>query len=296
MLQKSDKFQQHGVAGVVILYNPEQDVIENINSYLDQIDYLFIIDNSEKPNPSIQEFSKTNKKIQYIINKQNLGVATALNLGANKAFESGFKYLLTMDQDSRAPFNLVECLLNIAKTDETIGIASPVHSNKYGTHIKHNNTNNNVSYVISVMTSGNLLSLNVFKKTGEFCDDFFIDYVDIEYCIRLNYKNYKVVQLNNLILEHKEANISEKNFFLRKFYPTNNAPFRWYYKTRNLLYLRDKYKKIFPGPLKIEYNTYLRNILKIIIFEKQKITKIKMIIYGYIDYRNNKLGKSQKDF
>lgn len=288
MLQKSDKFPPNGVAGVVVLYNPEQDVIENIKSYLDQIDYLYIVDNSENPEPSVREFSKTKKNIEYIFNKRNLGVATALNMGAGKALESGFKYLLTMDQDSKAPPNLVELLLNIAKVDENIGIVSPVHSNKYGTHIKNNN---NVRKVISVMTSGNLLSLNVFKKIGDFCDGFFIDYVDIEYCIRLNYKNYKVVQLNNVILEHNEANISEKNFLSKKFYPTNNAPFRWYYKTRNLLYLRDKYKKIFPGPLKTEYSTYFRNISKIIIFEKQRITKLKMIILGYYDYRKNIFGK-----
>ena len=287
MLQNDEKFPNNGVAGVVVLYNPEQDIIENINSYLGQIDYLFIIDNSENLNPSLIEFSKNRKKVEYIFNNRNLGVAAALNIGAKKALKSGFAYLLTMDQDSKAPTNLVECLLNTAKVDENIGIVSPLHSNKYGTHIKHND---DICNVTTVMTSGNLLSLDVFKKVGDFCDEFFIDYVDIEFCIRLNYKNYKIVRLNNVVLEHNEADIFEKKFFSKKFYPTNNAPFRWYYKTRNLLYLRKKYKRIFPSPLKTEYNVYLRNILKIIIFEEQKIIKIKMILIGIKDFLGQKKG------
>jgi hypothetical protein len=64
-----------------------------------------------------------------------------------------------------------------------------------------------------------------------------------------------------------------------------------YYKTRNLLYLRDIYKKKFPHLLKIEYNAYLRNVVKIFLFEKQKSPKLRMIFSGMIDYLKKTKGR-----
>jgi rhamnosyltransferase len=269
------------VAGVVILYNPAQNIIENINSYLYQIGHLFIVDNSEEMNPFIKELTKSSPKVDYIFNDDNLGVASALNIGAKKAIQKGFLYLLTMDQDSKAPKNLVVSLLKVAEDNSSIGIVSPIHSNKFGTHIKKNPE---VHGTESVMTSGNLLSLSAYKKVGEYCNDFFIDYVDIEYCARLNYNKFSVLEIGNVVLEHNEANISEKRFLFKKYFPTNNTPSRMYYKTRNLLYFRERYKRIYPLTLKNEYNTYFRNIIKIILFEKNKVLKLKMILLGIRDY------------
>jgi hypothetical protein len=35
------------IAGVVILYYPDSEIVERINSYLNQIGHLFVFDNSE---------------------------------------------------------------------------------------------------------------------------------------------------------------------------------------------------------------------------------------------------------
>jgi len=276
------------VAGVVVIYNPGQNVIENIISYINQINYLFIIDNSENPNQTLTEFSNSNHMVKYIFNNANLGVAESLNIAAKKAIEAKYSFLLTMDQDSMAPPDLVLSQLKIFQNSANIGIVSPLHSNRFGTHIKPSKESSNV---MSVMTSGNLLNLDAYQKVGGFCDDFFIDYVDIEFCFKLNYNKYKIVRLSNIILEHNEADITKKKIFSKKIYPTNNAPFRMYYKTRNLLYLRERYKKTNSHLLKEEYKIYLRNVVKILLFEKQKFLKFKMIIIGGWDYFNRKKGR-----
>lgn len=274
------------VCGVTVLYNPQKDVIDNINSYIEQINFLFIIDNSNNLSDFVKLYYKSFRKVEYIFNNNNIGVATALNIGAQKAITFGFKYLLTMDQDSKAPSNLVESLLKTSIIHKNVGIVSPLHSNKYGTQ-------NNLNYskdLVRVMTSGNLLLLNAYEVVGGFCDDYFIDYIDIEYCMRLYNFGYKIIQLDDVFLEHNEADISEKKLFNKKYYPTNNPYFRWYYKTRNLLYLRNQYKKIFPKPCKEELNVYIRNVIKILLFEDKKILKIKMILVGILDYLKKKKG------
>lgn len=275
------------VCGVTVLHNPQKNVIHNINSYLEQIDYLYIIDNSERFSDFVKSYYEASKKVEYISNNSNLGIAAALNIGAHKALELGFQYLLTMDQDSKAPPNLVEELIKAIIKKEKVGIVSPLQSNKYDTHKKFSNSID----VPRVMTSGNLLSLNVFKVVGDFCEDYFIDYVDIEYCMRLKKNNFEVIGLNYIILEHNEANIVEKQLFSKKYYPTNNLPFRWYYKTRNLLYLRKKYKNIFPDACKEEVDTFVRNFVKVILFEGNKFSKVKMIMIGLLDYVKGMKGR-----
>lgn len=277
------------IAGVVILYNPDNSVYENIKSYEDQVNVLYIYNNSEMINPEFAEEFQKKSSTYYISNQTNLGVAKVLNDAANKAIEKGFSYLLTMDQDSKAPANLVERLSKKASESTQFGIVSPLHSNKFNTHLKE--IKESEEYVDTTMTSGNLLSLNAYNSVGPFNEDFFIDYVDIEYCFRLKKNGYKIIKLNNLVLEHEEGNIFRKKMSSKVFYPINNAPIRYYYKTRNLLYLRKSYKSEFLKLLKIEYLVYIKNIGKMILFENQKFNKISMIVIGILDYIMKKKGK-----
>jgi rhamnosyltransferase len=142
-----------------------------------------------------------------------------------------------------------------------------------------------------VMTSGNLLSLKAFRDVGPFLADFFIDYIDIEYCLKLNYKGYQVLRKNDLILEHNEANLKVRKLFNKNYYPSNNAPIRFYYKTRNLLYLRNQYKNIYSKQMSIEYSAYFRNVIKMLLFEGRKFLKLKMIVLGIGDYLKGAKGR-----
>jgi len=69
------------IAGVVVLYNPDPIVIQNIQSYLPFLYVLYVIDNSESPNMNIvEQLRELGEKIKYIALGENRGVAYALNL------------------------------------------------------------------------------------------------------------------------------------------------------------------------------------------------------------------------
>ena len=96
------------IAGAVILYHPDYQCINNIETYINQIDFLFIIDNSEVQNVHlINELNKFSS-IFYLCNQNNYGIAHALNQAADLAKERGFDFLLTMDQDTTADATLVD--------------------------------------------------------------------------------------------------------------------------------------------------------------------------------------------
>lgn len=117
------------IAGVVVLYNPSSAVLENINSYLKQVDVLYAIDNSESQDQIIIEDIRRLKNVVYQWNRGNLGIAKALNMGAVLALEHQCQYLLMMDQDSIASPNLIDAFKEYLERDssEDIGILSPYH-------------------------------------------------------------------------------------------------------------------------------------------------------------------------
>lgn len=68
------------LAGVVVLYNPDQKVLDNISSYIDELDVLYLVDNSNADNSKFF----LNDKFEYIPLLKNTGIAHALNVGAKK--------------------------------------------------------------------------------------------------------------------------------------------------------------------------------------------------------------------
>lgn len=117
-------------AGTIVLYDPNKaEVLENIDSYIDEIDKLYIIDNSLNDNSSL--FVNYDKKIEYVWNRDNLGIAKALNIAAGKAIKDGFSWLLTMDQDSKfekGTLRILEDYINDNfNNNSKIAIVSPFH-------------------------------------------------------------------------------------------------------------------------------------------------------------------------
>lgn len=274
------------VAGIVTLYNPTDEDILNINTYINDIDVLYVVDNTEGFN-NLDRLPK-NKKIEYIFNNENVGIATALNIGANKAITQGYDWLLTMDQDTTFNKNVINQMKEyiLSNDTSTIGIVTPWHKIK----AILNKPNSSIDYPIDVMTSGNLLNLDIYKKIGGFKDWLFIDGVDIEYCLNLRKNGYKILRLNYLEIDHNLGDIFYKKILNRNFLCTNHTAIRRYYIIRNNNYIYDMYKDFDKDFCKYIVSQR-HNILAVILFENNKCQKLKYYIKGYIDYKKGIKGK-----
>ena len=281
------------IAGTIVLYQPDQDVISNIKSYFDEIEVLYVIDNSETMKSDIVQQILQFDKIVYLPNGENLGIATALNIAAVRAITDGYDFLLTMDQDSCAESGMINNLLrllNYVVWDE-IGIVSPVHVVESNPQSSNNGF---FSEVKSVMTSGNLLNLKAYTKVGRFADDLFVDCVDHDYCLRLTQAGFKIFQVNKSVLHHKLGLISQFKLLHKTLTTSNHSPLRRYYNTRNRFYIWNTYgdyAKEFVMEDKCSFRGEIRNIL---FGESERFAKFCMMIRGYLDYRNNKFGKYER--
>lgn len=272
------------LAGVIVLYYPTNDNIVNINNFISSLNRLYIIDNSED---DVIRF-KDDKKIKYIKYSTNQGIAKALNKGAQLAIKEKFKWLLTLDQDSKIDDDMISKMKDyIIKHDMSkIGVISPYHD--INGRIEYSK---DVEETLEIMTSGNIINLDVFSKVNGFKEWLFIDCVDTEYYMNLNKHGYKVIRLNNVIMKHNLGNLEIHKLGKKEFDCYNHNPLRRYYIIRNNLYLNEMYKDVFPDECKHLLRVQRGQVKRILLFEKHKIAKLKMMLKGYIDYKKKRKGK-----
>ena len=120
--------------GVVVLYNPDDSVVDNIETYLNNLRQLYVIDNSPSPNEGILDILRSNERIVLISNKNEGGIARALNIAADLALKAKAHWLLTMDQDSKFEKEGLDTLIKYVSdlTNESVSIVSPFHQTLFG--------------------------------------------------------------------------------------------------------------------------------------------------------------------
>ena len=276
-------------AGVVVAYNPDKEILDNINSYIDDVDKLYVVDNSEYDNSSM---FKDLVKVEYIANMENLGIATALNIAAKKSINEGYNWLLTMDQDSHFDdhaINDMKAYIEFSsKTKEKLGIVSPFHLTPRSEDIINFNI---ISYPIVVMTSGNLVNLDAYQDIGGFVDWYFIDCVDFDFCLSMKKNGYEIVQINSAILNHQLGDTKKRKFLGKTLYEDNHNYVRRYYMIRNRYFFINKFKKFEPYYCKLENKSTIKEILSVLLYEKDKKRKLAYMYKGYKDFKKGLGGK-----
>ncbi len=279
------------ICGVVVTFQPADDFPDIVNTYIDQIDLLIVIDNTEGPVPESLLSIAEHERVIVHRNNENIGIAAALNTGAQLAIDRGYNYMLTMDQDSRLRKNTVNNLVYYTEKYSynlnNVGVMAPFPSDNSYTQVPEKE----VEEQLCVLTSGNLVNLDIYSKVGGYCNQLFIDKVDDEYCLRLHSNRYHVLRVNAVIMDHNLGNITHHNLFCRPQVTTNHSPRRRYYITRNACHVSKLYQNEFPQYKKEQIEAFFYEFSKIVLFEKDKLKKISSIIQGYIDFKKGKFGK-----
>ncbi|MDY6838804.1 MAG: glycosyltransferase [Thermodesulfobacteriota bacterium] len=284
---------KQSVAASVILYNPTGTVRENVLSYINDVHRLYVLDNSREVNTDLLTYFDP-RKVEYIYNGCNVGVARALNVAIGRAITDGYQYLFTFDQDSHASASMIRNMIEfIEKTDcSKIGVISAFHNNK---GYKKPDQVKLVNERLCIATSGNILNLRVAEMAGGFDEKLFIDYVDIEYCLRINSLGYRVIELNNAVLEHNLGQLEEKKLFGKKIAVTHHSAERLYFRTRNRLHVSRRYFRCFKRYCLRVLVLIGKDVIKICLFEKNRLSKMGLMAKGIFDFKRNRFGNPFRD-
>ena len=269
------------LAGCIIIYNPSCDVWSNINSYLNELDRLYVIDNSENYNRELIQKVKENKRCQYINLRGNKGIAFALNLAVKRSIKDDYEWLLTMDQDSFFTGNNLNILKSYIETErpDYVKVVCPAFEDE---KIKTR------QYVYEMITSGSIMDTKFCEKIGGFDNKLFIDEVDHDYCVRVILEGCKVIKLFDAKLTHFLGNQTLHKGIISYNYPS----IRYYYIVRNYLYFYKKYKKYpkLEPVIKLQLPR-IRNYIVSVWNETDRFKKYLYMIMGLVDFLTGRMGK-----
>jgi rhamnosyltransferase len=231
--------------------------------------------------------SKYNNVI-LLNNSNNNGISKALNDCIKLASQKGYEWILTLDQDSVCPKNLISEYLKYIKLENVALLTPKIHVHS-GRNIEEGETINDYEFIDRCITSASLVNIAICENIGYFDEKMVIDYVDHDYCKRLNLLGYKIVLCNKITLYHElGSNIPIKwSIFFNKYLGTkiiyqSYSPFRAYYIIRNCIYFIRKYStSLTKTELKKALTVSLYHVaLKSLLFGDQKWSYFKSICKG----------------
>ena len=127
------------------------------------------------------------------------------------------------------------------------------------------------------IASGSLISLEVLTRVGPMAQELFIDYVDLEWCLRANSLGYKNFQIANALMTHAIG--GEPIQFLGKFWPSH-SPIRHYFMFRNAIWLYKKTGMPIQWKL-IDSFKLIRKFIFYALFAKPRWEHIRMMGRGF---------------
>jgi len=275
------------LASCVVLYNPDEGVVDNIKTYASGVDEVFAVDNSDEPNaPLLDRITALVENVTVIPMHGNQGIAAALNRGLKEASRRGYGYILTMDEDSY----FTDDTLQRYKDKAEALFASDEKVIQVGIH---NSGDKDDDLVVNnetpdwLITSGSIMRVKDSLAAGGFLEKLFIDEVDREFCYRAADRGYSFRRVLDLTMQHNLGSPIRGKIFGREFEAMGHSKIRKYYIFRNCTYVM----KTYPRTRKPYRHFLFATWLKTILVEDDKMNKLKYMRMGRRDARRGRFGR-----
>lgn len=298
------------IAAGIVLFNPDKDRFERcLTVILNQVDLVILYDNVGNCE---RYLPKDDPRILYITDHCNKGLAYALNRIMDEAQQLGFEWIITMDQDTILPQNLVEEYQKYMSIPN-VAILAPQVIDRRRRYLEIERCVDEIRDIDFCITSASCTNLKIWSDLGRFDEWLFIDFIDNDYCKRVKLNGLRILQLTNMVIDQEFGKIELKSprvagFWLwlsnitgnkniaKLSYKKSVSPMRVYYVHRNLLYLNKKFKKY--GGIGYE-NFYGKNFVDFLMYftlpsiarADRKFEVLKAAIKGLRDGRKSEASE-----
>ena len=283
------------ICAVMVTHNPDLNLRENIRALLPHVSRLIVVDNCSDPTGrSLVQSIASASDFHVIWNEKNLGIASALNAGirvalAEGAAEGAYDWIATFDDDSMVWPNFSESMIQALQAcpfREKVALIGPHHL-LFPEIPEERKLRGRVTPPFEERTvmlqSGSLIRSHVFRVAGMPDDSFFIDYVDFEYCLRLRKHGFRIIEARNAVLAHEIGKPTSHKVIYKSCVVYNHSPIRRYYAVRNRLRLYVRYLFREPGWILHDAWSWLKELIKLMMFESDKAGKLRCMARGVWD-------------
>ncbi len=275
------------ICAVIVLHFPDIGFRNRLHRIIKQVDAVIIVDNSgadAETRDLPDEFA--GQQVHFLWNDSNRGVATALNQGVQFAEQYGYQWIILFDQDTEPTERMSSVLLELYQECCKNGGRALVGANYVnGLGAVQVSCDDSITSWIprkTIITSGTLLSLEVYNLIGPFRDEFFIDAVDHDYCLRAAAKGIKVVLSCEPLMHHAIGMQSRHSLAWKKTASSNHSAGRRYYMARNNLILVREYCLKEPAWAWKSVCYIGKTFILVAFFEKDKVPKLIAMISGIL--------------
>ena len=291
------------IFSIIILYKADLNNFKRVLATQKKFFLNIVLVNNS---PEIPLVSLKSDQVSIINNSHNIGIAAALNIGILEAKKQGAEMVALFDQDTELPPNFTQQMLhyiNQYPEDKPVAVYSPIfHNNVINETGKHINfrpfrlirtpvlETENYAHPHYVITSGSIIPIKVLDDVGPMREELFIDFVDIEWCLRARQQGYEIVAINKVMIDHHLGDYAVH--FMGHHYPIH-SPLRMYYYFRNAMYLY-RLREIDWNWRLIDATRNLFRFLFYMLFVKNRPTYFKYIIKGYYHGWIMKMGKLEE--
>lgn len=281
------------ICAVLVSYHPDAGLPDRVRRILAQSGALVIVDNgSGEEALRMLEGLAADARTELILNRANLGVARALNIGIERAAALGYAWVLLFDQDSVPDPQMVETLIAVRAAFPEPGRLAVLGAGFRGAG-EAAAPAGAAPWVQaeSVITSGSLIELAAHARLGPFREEFFIDYVDSEYCFRARARGLLVIRTRAALMAHAIGAPTRHDLLGRARWTTNHPPDRRYYIARNDTVMLREYGGFRLGLWALKsLGRRVRTCKRIALYEQGKLAKIAAVAEGWWDGVRGRLG------
>lgn len=278
------------IAAIIVAYEPPQKLKALLERLQPQLDEIILVDNGE--NTPVNG-------CHWLKNPEN-GLAKAQNMGIAKARELKCSHVLLLDDDSMPAENMVSQLLNAWQTSENrhkIAVLGPyIEEEALGAPPKYIRPKGDYSFqrvrfdettpilhdLYYVAASGSLIPVEIFDHIGEMKEEFFIYFIDTEFCLRARAAGFDIVAVRDAKMQHRFGQRSNHTLLGRKFSTTNHPAKARRMMFRNRRHLWLKYFDTDAGYVLFDILRAQSEALRVLCFERDKAAKLGAMVKGLL--------------
>lgn len=282
------------IVALVTVYNPDKNVVENLQILSRQVEQVILCDNSM--NDNAQMLGGVTKSI-YTTQHKNLGLTGAFN-SILKDPAYGWKdddLIIFFDQDSQIGEGYIQALQDEYRKIETLipnlGYLGPVFYNTSNGRTERPRQKKNITdetYEVSnTITSSLMMRYGNLKRIDFWNEKVFLDLADWDLCWRMQKAGMVCCMTEKVVLHHSVGN-GEKKVGPIKL--RVGQPFREYYQTRDALYLLQENYVPLKMRLRLIANVTIRPVVHYLMLDDKK-SRMKFIRRGINDYKKGVHGE-----
>jgi glycosyltransferase involved in cell wall biosynthesis/GT2 family glycosyltransferase len=286
------------VCAVIVAFHPDAGFSARLRTIAGQVGAIVVVDNTPAAarRNSIDLPPTLTDRALLLENPDNLGIATALNQGLAQARVWGFRWLLTLDQDTLVQEDLVDILLEVAGAcGEEVAVIG-------ANHLDERNGRTEVDAQgpgtwnerKTVITSGSLLRMSAAQVIGGFREDYFIDQVDHEYCLRVRSQGGRVVITRKVAMRHSVGEEGGIRLPWLGVLPSHSA-LRKYYIARNSITTVASQWRHEPGWCVRRMLRLFSGAVLMLLLESRRSLKLKSFVLGVSDGLRGRMGPCPHD-